>query len=110
MISRNVLDFRISQISKAAGTVYFLIDRCCSDVDLLHVRYRYVVLFAINMSLSLANDEKSAGVASGGTIFQYEEYGFETESLEKKWQGTAADQLDMDTLGRVQELRVQIPS
>ena len=62
------------------------------------------------MSVSVSNDEKGAAVAPGATtIIQYEEDGFETDSLEKKWQGTAADKLDMDTLGRVQELRVQIP-
>ena len=63
------------------------------------------------MSISLSNDEKSAGVAlDDNTFVRYDEYNIETDSLEQKWQGTAADKLDMDTLGRMQELRVQIPS
>ncbi len=41
------------------------------------------------------------------TAFQCEEDGSEMESLDKRWQGTAADKHDMDTLGRVQELRVR---
>jgi len=41
------------------------------------------------------------------TAIQCDEDGSEMESLDKRWQGTAADKHDMDTLGRVQELRVR---
>ncbi len=63
------------------------------------------------MSISLSNDEKGAAIAPYNTTsIQCEEDGSEMEILDKKWQGTAADKYDMDTLGRVQELRVQTPS
>ncbi len=62
------------------------------------------------MSISMSNSAKGAAMDDGKTTFiQYEEDGSEMESLDKKWQGTAADKHDMDTLGRVQELRVRIP-
>ena len=63
------------------------------------------------MSISLSNSMKGAAVTDEKTtVVQYEEDSFEIESLDKKWRGTEADKLDMDTLGRVQELRVRILS
>lgn len=63
------------------------------------------------MTTSISNSAK--GAANGDdktTSIKCEEEGSEMESLNKKWQGTAADKHDMDTLGRVQELRVRILS
>ena len=40
-------------------------------------------------------------------VVRCDEDSLEIDSLDKRWQGTAADKHDMDTLGRVQELRVR---
>lgn len=61
--------------------------------------------------MSISNITKGAAMDDEKTTsIQCEEDGSEMESLDKRWQGTAADKHDMDTLGRVQELRVRILS
>ena len=63
------------------------------------------------MSISLSNDEKGAAMAHYDTATaEYEKNDSETEILDEVWQGTTSDKHDMDTLGRVQELRVRICS
>lgn len=58
--------------------------------------------------MSISNITKGATMGDEKTTaIQCEEDGSEMESLDKRWQGTAADKHDMDTLGRVQELRVR---